>query len=241
MVLKAEGISKTFRRVRNDSNMMTAVAETNITLEPGKIYVVSGPSGSGKSTLLNMLSGLLAPTTGKVLLDNRDLYALDDSELSAIRNQTMGFLPQGQTAIHSLTVLENVLVPYTLHGRHARKEKDFDTAVSRAKALLSEIGIADLADVMPSELSGGEIRRMAIARALIHQPAFLFADEPTGDLDKQNTKVVLSLFRQLAQDGISVFLVSHDADAFPYADVIYEMEKGIINDRGTVERNQKQG
>jgi putative ABC transport system ATP-binding protein len=241
MVLKAEGISKTFRRVRNDSNMMTAVAETNITLEPGKIYVVSGPSGSGKSTLLNMLSGLLAPTTGKVLLDDRDLYALDDSELSAIRNQTMGFLPQGQTAIHSLTVLENVLVPYTLHGRHARKEKDFVTAVSRAKALLSDIGIADLADVMPSELSGGEIRRMAIARALIHQPAFLFADEPTGDLDKQNTKVVLSLFRQLAQDGISVFLVSHDADAFPYADVIYEMEKGIINDRGTVERNQKQG
>jgi putative ABC transport system ATP-binding protein len=241
MVLKAEGISKTFRRVRNDSNMMTAVAETNITLEPGKIYVVSGPSGSGKSTLLNMLSGLLAPTTGKVLLDDRDLYALDDSELSAIRNQTMGFLPQGQTAIHSLTVLENVLVPYTLHGRHARKEKDFDTAVSRAKALLSDIGIADLADVMPSELSGGEIRRMAIARALIHQPAFLFADEPTGDLDKQNTKVVLSLFRQLAQDGISVFLVSHDADAFPYADVIYEMEKGIINDRGTVERHQKQG
>jgi putative ABC transport system ATP-binding protein len=237
MVLKAEGISKTFRRVRNDSNMMTAVAETNITLEPGKIYVVSGPSGSGKSTLLNMLSGLLAPTTGKVLLDDRDLYALDDSELSAIRNQTMGFLPQGQTAIHSLTVLENVLVPYTLHGRHARKEKDFDTAVSRAKALLSDIGIADLADVMPSELSGGEIRRMAIARALIHQPAFLFADEPTGDLDKQNTKVVLSLFRQLAHDGISVFLVSHDADAFPYADVIYEMEKGIINDRGTMERD----
>jgi putative ABC transport system ATP-binding protein len=237
MVLKAEGISKTFRRVRNDSNMMTAVAETNITLEPGKIYVVSGPSGSGKSTLLNMLSGLLAPTTGKVLLDDRDLYALDDSELSAIRNQTMGFLPQGQTAIHSLTVLENVLVPYTLHGRHARKEKDFVTAVSRAKALLSDIGIADLADVMPSELSGGEIRRMAIARALIHQPAFLFADEPTGDLDKQNTKVVLSLFRQLAHDGISVFLVSHDADAFPYADVIYEMEKGIINDRGTMERD----
>jgi putative ABC transport system ATP-binding protein len=237
MVLKAEGISKTFRRVRNDSNILTAVEETNLTLEPGKIYVVFGASGSGKSTLLNMLSGLLAPTTGKVLLDGRDLYALDDSQLSAVRNQTMGFLPQGQTAIYSLTVLENVLVPYTLHGRHAHKEINFDTAVSRAKTLLANVGIADLADVMPSELSGGEIRRMAIARALIHQPAFLFADEPTGDLDRQNTEIVLSLFRQLAQDGISVFLVSHDADAFPYADVIYEMEKGIINDRGTMERN----
>jgi putative ABC transport system ATP-binding protein len=241
MVLKAEGISKTFRRVRNDSNILTAVEETNITLEPGKIYVVSGPSGSGKSTLLNMLSGLLAPTTGKVFLNDKDLYAMDDSELSAIRNQTMGFLPQGQSAIHSLTVLENVLVPYTLHGRRTRKETDFDVAVSRAKTLLDDMGISDLADVMPSELSGGEIRRMAIARALIHQPAFLFADEPTGDLDRQNTKAVLSLFRQLANDGLSVFLVSHDADAFPYADLIYEMEKGIINDRGAVERNQKQG
>jgi putative ABC transport system ATP-binding protein len=237
MVLRAEKISKTFCRIRNDSNILTAVEETNITLEPGKFYVVCGSSGSGKSTLLNMLSGLLAPTAGKVFLDDSDLYALDDSSLSAIRNQTMGFLPQGQTAIHSLTVLENVLVPYTLHGRNARKEVDFDTAVSRAKTLLADVGIADLADVMPSELSGGEIRRMAIARALIHRPAFLFADEPTGDLDKQNTKVVLSLFRQLVNDGISIFMVTHDADAFPYADVVYEMEKGVIHDRRTVECN----
>jgi putative ABC transport system ATP-binding protein len=213
------------------------VEKTSITLEPGKIYAVFGPSGSGKSTLLNMLSGLLAPTTGKVFLDDRDLYSLEDKELSSIRNERMGFLPQGQTAIHSLTVLENVLVPYTLHGQAPRRRNELDAALSRAGALLGELEIGGLADVMPSELSGGEVRRMAIARALIRQPDFLFADEPTGDLDHQNTTIVLSLFRRLADHGLSIFLVSHDAEVFPYADVVYEMEKGVIHDRRTVERN----
>jgi putative ABC transport system ATP-binding protein len=149
----------------------------------------------------------------------------------------MGFLPQGQTAIHSLTVLENILVPYTLHGQAPRRRHELDAAFSRGKALLGELEIGDLADVMPSELSGGEVRRMAIARALIRQPDFLFADEPTGDLDSRNTAIVLSLFRQLADNGLSIFLVSHDAEVFPYADVVYEMEKGVIHDRRTVERN----
>jgi putative ABC transport system ATP-binding protein len=237
MRLRAEEISKQFRRLRGDSNILTAVEKTSITLEPGKIYAVFGPSGSGKSTLLNMLSGLLAPTTGKVFLDDRDLYSLEDKDLSSIRNQRMGFLPQGQTAIHSLTVLENILVPYTLHGQAPRRRNELDAALSRAGALLGELEIGGLADVMPSELSGGEVRRMAIARALIRQPDFLFADEPTGDLDHQNTTIVLSLFRRLADHGLSIFLVSHDAEVFPYADVVYEMEKGVIHDRRTVERN----
>jgi putative ABC transport system ATP-binding protein len=237
MRVRAEEISKQFRRLRGDSNILTAVEKTSITLEPGKIYGVFGPSGSGKSTLLSMLSGLLAPTTGKVFLDDRDLYSLEDKELSSIRNERMGFLPQGQTAIHSLTVLENILVPYTLHGRAPRRRNELDAALSRAGALLGELEIGGLADVMPSELSGGEVRRMAIARALIRQPDFLFADEPTGDLDHQNTTIVLSLFRRLADHGLSIFLVSHDAEVFPYADVVYEMEKGVIHDRRTVERN----
>jgi putative ABC transport system ATP-binding protein len=237
MKLRAEKISKQFCRLRGDSNILTAVDQTDLTLEPGKIYAVSGPSGSGKSTLLNMLSGLLVPTTGKVFLDDRDLYALEDRELSAVRNQRMGFLPQGHTAIHALTVLENILVPYTLHRRAPRRSHELDAALARGRALLEELGIGELADVMPSELSGGEVRRMAIARALIRSPDFLFADEPTGDLDRRNTATVLSLFRQLAEGGLSIFLVSHDAEVFPYADVVYEMEKGVIHDRTAVERH----
>jgi putative ABC transport system ATP-binding protein len=236
MILSANAISKNFNRIRQNSNMFTAVSETTISLEPGNFYVVSGHSGSGKSTLLNMLSGLLAPTSGKVLLDDKDIYSLTDDELSKLRNQHMGFLPQGQTAIYSLNVLENVLVPYTLHGSKAKYEKDYESASERALSLLEQTGIAQLADVMPSELSGGEIRRMAIARALIRKPAFIFADEPTGDLDRKNTQIILKLFRQLADQGTSVFLVSHDTEAFDYGDILYEMNNGILMEEITHDR-----
>jgi putative ABC transport system ATP-binding protein len=228
MILSAQAISKKFKRIRQDSNIFTAVSETTLSLEPGKFYVVSGHSGSGKSTLLNMLSGLLTPDSGNVLLDGKDIYHLKDDELSGLRNQNMGFLPQGQTAIYSLNVLENVLVPYTLHGSKARQEEGYETAEEFAMFLLEQTKIADLADIMPSELSGGEIRRMAVARALIRKPAFLFADEPTGDLDRENTQIILQLFRRLADQGMSIFLVSHDTDAFAYGDVLYEMNHGIL-------------
>jgi putative ABC transport system ATP-binding protein len=224
MILEAINITKKFNRLRQDSNVFTAVSETNLSLEPGSFYVVSGASGSGKSTLLNMLSGLLAPDGGKVLLDGKELYSLDDKELSLLRIDHMGFLPQGQTALYSLNVLENVLIPCTLNGEKALDEK-------YALSLLDRLGISELADVMPSELSGGEIRRMAIARALIRRPAFLFADEPTGDLDRENTRLILELFRSLADHGTCIFLVSHDTEAFSYGDIIYSMEKGVLNRR----------
>ncbi len=232
MILTANAISKEFNRIRKNSNIFTAVSETTLSLEGGKLYVVSGHSGSGKSTLLNMLSGLLAPSTGKVLLDGKDIYALNDKELSALRNKNIGFLPQGQTAIYSLNVLENVLVPYALHGSKAKYEKDYETAEEYALSLLEQVGIADLATEMPSELSGGEIRRMAIARALIRKPAFLFADEPTGDLDQKNTQIILKMFRSLADNGTSIFLVSHDREADSYGDILYEMNNGILTKGG---------
>jgi putative ABC transport system ATP-binding protein len=221
MILEAINITKKFNRLRQDSNVFTAVSETTLSLDPGTFYVVSGASGSGKSTLLNMLSGLLAPDGGKVQLDGKDLYRLDDKELSLLRSRHMGFLPQGQTALYSLNVLENVLVPYTLHGEKITEEEF-------AFSLLEELGIADLAGVMPSELSGGEIRRMAIARALIRRPDFLFADEPTGDLDRDNTQLILKLFRSLADQGTCIFLVSHDTEAFAYGDILYSMDKGEL-------------
>jgi putative ABC transport system ATP-binding protein len=232
MILTANAISKKFNRMRKDSNVFTAVSEITLSLEPGKLYVVSGHSGSGKSTLLNMLSGLLAPSSGNVLLDGKDIYALNDRELSILRNQNMGFLPQGQTAIYSLNVLENVLVPYTLHGSKAKYEKGYETAREYALSLLEQVGIADLATAMPSELSGGEIRRMAIARALIRKPEFLFADEPTGDLDQKNTQIILKMFRLLADTGSTIFLVSHDREANSYGDILYEMHDGILSKGG---------
>ena len=221
MKLCAEGIEKQFFRQRGESNYFSAVARTDFDLPEGQLTEVTGRSGSGKSTLLNMLSGLLAPTRGKVLLDGQDLYALPDRALSRLRSRKIGVIPQGQSALSSLTVLENVLLPASLYEKSA-------PPVDRAMALLRQMGIEALRDARPAELSGGELRRMAIARALINRPGILFCDEPTGDLDDENTRTVLTLLRQTAEEGVSVLLVTHEAEAAHYAHAIYKMDAGAL-------------
>ena len=144
---------------------------------------ITGRSGSGKSTLLNMLAGMLTPTSGKVFLDDTDLYALDEKSLARLRNEKIGLIPQGHTALLSLTVLENVLLPAILYNRQ-------NPPVDRAKALLVDVGLEALMTAKPNELSGGELRRMAIARAMLMRPSILLADEPTAGLDNENTLAV---------------------------------------------------
>lgn len=227
MILEAQSVTKEFIRKRKDSNILEAVKETSLTIEEGSFTVLAGYSGSGKSTLLNMLAGLLVPTSGKVLLDGQDIYALEDKELSLLRNKHYGIIPQGQSALAALTVRENILMPVTLYGRKV-SEEERKSAKEYAKELMERTGIADLGKEMPSELSGGEIRRMAICRALINRPEIVFADEPTGDLDRENTEIVLGLLKEISEEGAAVFLVSHDRDVFPYADSVYMMEKGVM-------------
>ncbi len=220
-MLRAEGISKNYYRKRDGSNVFTAVQPTDFELPEGQVTEITGRSGSGKSTLLNLLAGLLAPSTGKVWLDDADLYALPDGALSRLRNRRVGVIPQGQSGLHSLTVLENVLLPARLYGRGPVPE-------ARARQLLERMGIADLADVRPGDLSGGEMRRMAIARALILEPSVVLADEPTGDLDDGNTAAVLELLRDTARQGAAVLLVTHEAGAARYADAVYRMDSGRL-------------
>ncbi len=223
MRLKAEGISRQFIRRRGESNVFTALAQTDFSPEPGKITVISGHSGSGKSTLLNILAGLLRPTTGRVLLDDADLYSLGDEEISRLRNEHIGLVPQVKSALSALTVLENVLLPRALC-----RKKDVPGAEEKAAALLERFGIAELAGVMPSELSGGELRRAAIARALLMEPEILLADEPTGDLDDVNTRIVLEAFREEADRGAAVLLVTHDRDAADFGDIRFRMSGGKL-------------
>lgn len=220
-MLRAEGISKNYYRKRDGSNVFTAVQPIDFELPEGQVTEITGRSGSGKSTLLNLLAGLLAPSTGKVWLDDADLYALPDGALSRLRNRRIGVIPQGQSGLHSLTVLENVLLPARLYGRGPVPE-------ARARQLLERMGIADLADVRPGDLSGGEMRRMAIARALILEPSVVLADEPTGDLDDGNTAAVLELLRDTARQGAAVLLVTHEAGAARYADAVYRMDGGRL-------------
>lgn len=225
MLLKAESISREFIRKRGESNIFQAVKTTDFTLSENALTIMRGASGSGKSTMLNMLAGLLSPTTGSVTLDGTDLYALDDAARSKLRNTHFGIMPQGQTALHSFNVLENVLLPYTIYG-----EKITTKETGHAVTLLDRLGIADLKDVMPSELSGGELRRVCIARALVKNPEILLADEPTGDLDEENTEIILNLFKAFAKEGKSILMVTHEKDIDSYADHLYQMKNGELSD-----------
>lgn len=223
MTLKAENLSKRYMRKTGQANYFYAVRGASLELRPGEVTVLMGRSGSGKTTLLHMLSGLLTPTEGRVLLGDTDLYALDDGALSKLRNAKIAVVPQGRSAIDSLTVLENVLLPGTMYGSDNENE---------ARRWLEALDIAHLADARPAELSGGELRRMAIARALSQKPAALLADEPTGDLDDANTERVLSVLKDAARNGnAAVLIVSHDNEAERYADGLYRMDGGVVSDK----------
>lgn len=222
MEITAEKITRQYFRKSRGSNVFQALKETDLTLEPGRLVEITGRSGSGKSTMLNILAGLLAPTSGKVLYDGTDIYAMEDAERSRFRNQNIGIIPQGQTGLHSLTVLENVLLPCTMYGDEIPKEK--------AVALLERVGIAELRDTYPNELSGGEMRRLSIARAMLRNPRIILADEPTGDLDDENTHAVLKLLREAADNGAAVLLVTHETEAAAYADKVYVMDGGVLRE-----------
>ncbi len=220
MELRAENISKRYFRKTGGANHFFAVKPLSITLEPGTVTVLCGRSGSGKTTLLHMLSGLLTPTEGRVLLGETDLYAGSDRALSRIRNEHIGVVPQARSVVDTLTVLENILLPGELYEKADRTES--------AMQWMEKLNIRHLSDARASELSGGELRRTAIARTLCLDPDVILADEPTGDLDDSNTRIVYNLFRQAAEQGKAVLLVSHEEEARNYADRIYRMEQGSL-------------
>ena len=221
MIIEATGLTKEFARARGGKRLFTAVHPLDISLEERQLTVVSGHSGSGKSTLANMLAGILTPTAGYVRLDGADLYSLRDEELSRLRNERIGLVPQGHTALRALTVLDNVLLPSILYSKD-------EAPAERARELLAAVGLDDLADAAPTELSGGELRRMAIARALLMGPAIVIADEPTAGLDSANATAVLTLLRDAADRAAAVLVVSHEAEAQRFADRSYVMEDGHL-------------
>lgn len=223
MIIEATGLTKEFARARGGQRLFTAVHPLDIGLEERSLTAISGHSGSGKSTLLNMLAGILTPTAGIVRIDGTDLYSLGDEERSRLRNERIGLVPQGHTALRALTVLDNVLLPAVLYNRD-------EAPAERARELLGRVGLGDLAEATPTELSGGELRRMAIARALLMDPAIVLADEPTAGLDHANATAVLTLLRDAADRGAAVLVVSHEAEARSFADRRYAMEDGHLSE-----------
>ena len=221
MELRAEKISQDFLRYSAKDGYFIAVQETDLRLAAGTLTVVTGRSGSGKSTLLHILGGLMKPVTGRVLVDDVDLYAMGEDARTRLRSRCIGIVPQRLMSLAALTVRENILLPALLAG----KAEKF---APRADELMERLGIRKLASVAPSELSGGELRRVTIARALVMQPGILLADEPTGDLDEENTQSVLRLLRETADAGTAVLLVTHEREAAGYADAAYTMTAGKL-------------
>ncbi len=222
MELRAENISMRYFRKRGEANFFEAVCPVSLTLKSGEMTVLKGKSGSGKTTLTHILAGLLNPSDGKVFLDETNLYALNDADLSRLRNEKIGVIPQGRSAVDTLTVYENILMPGMLYGKG-------EDRTAKAEEWMEKLGIAELRDAMPAELSGGELRRLAIARVLAGDPDVILAAEPTGDLDDENTQIVLEAFHSFAHEkNRLVFIVTHESDVLPYADRIMTMENGRL-------------
>lgn len=232
MLLELCEVTKKFSRRGRE---FKAVDSVSLEIDANQFVVISGKSGNGKTTLLNLMMGLLRPSSGTVRVAGEDLSGLSDRELSQLRRFRLGMITQQQTLVSSLNVLDNVVLPATLpaQGRssvQSSPEAVESLPVNRALDLLEKLDITDLAHAWPAELSGGEMRRVAIARTLMTQPEILLADEPTGDLDDDSTAAVLGLFRELAQGGSTVVMVTHDAAAYEYCNRRFDMLNGRLEE-----------
>jgi len=211
-VLSVRNLCKTFSGPRSK----TVLAGVSLDLAQGEYIAVMGESGIGKSTLLNLIAGLDRPDAGSVRLDGTDLTALDDDALTVLRRQRMGFVFQAFHVLPYLSVAQNVALPLALNG-----VPDAQMQI-RVERMLAEVGLAEHATSMPRELSGGEMQRAAIARALVHRPALVLADEPTGNLDPESAAQVLALLRQcVKEEGTAGILITHSRAAAATADRIY--------------------
>lgn len=181
-----------------------------------------GPSGSGKSTLMNILGCLDTPTSGKYILNGKDVSKIPDDDLAEVRNKEIGFVFQQFNLLPRLTAAENVALPLIYAGI-SKKER-----IERAKEALSKVGLADRSHHKSNELSGGQIQRVAIARALVNNPSILLADEPTGNLDSKTSVEVMEIFGKIQQAGNTVVLVTHEEDIAAYAKRIVRLKDGII-------------
>ena len=213
-----DGLTRTYRSRAGEVHALRGVTHC---FEPGTFTAVMGPSGSGKSTLLQLAGGLDRPTSGRVVLAGTEITGLDETTLTRLRSRAMGFVFQSYNLLDALTVFDNVALPVRLAGRRVRR--------SAVLGALEQVGLASLARRRPPELSGGQQQRVAIARALHARPAVIFADEPTGALDRTNGRQVLGLLRALVDThGLTTVMVTHDPVAAAYADSVLFLADGRV-------------
>jgi putative ABC transport system ATP-binding protein len=212
------------RRFGSGHTEVTALHPTSLTVEAGELLAVMGPSGSGKTTLLSLVGGLDKPSEGRVIVAGQDVGALKPKQLAILRRRTVGYVFQDLNLLQGLTARENVSIPLELDGR------SISEARTAADATLESVGLANLADRFPDDLSGGEQQRVAIARALVGGRQILLADEPTGALDSMTGESVMRLLRKHCDDGGTAILVTHDAAHAAWADRVVFLRDGRMVD-----------
>ena len=210
-LIETIGLNKQFQRQGLNRQLLSAVVDVNLNVAAGEFLSITGPSGSGKTTLLTLLAGLATPTSGEVRFRGQNIYGLNDAELSLLRSREISFIPQGMGLLGNLNVRDNVRAPLLFAGDKANE------APNRADELLEAIGLSHLAEEKPRNLSGGETRRAAIARALFNRPSLILADEPTNDLDPENTILVMELLKNINASGTAIILVTHSEQAAAFA------------------------
>ena len=221
-MIELRGVSKT---VMSGGRPLTILHPLDLTVRSGQFLAVLGPSGSGKSTLLGLVAGLDAPTTGEILIDGVDITSLGEDALAKLRGEKIGFVFQFFHLVPSLTAFENILIPMEIAGRR--------DAGARARQLLDEVGLADRGHHYPSQLSGGEQQRIAIARALANDPPIIMADEPTGNLDSTTGQLIMQLLLDVRRRRqTTLMLVTHDAELAALADSRLVLRDGRPVDEG---------
>lgn len=224
IVLKTEALTKIYGKGQNS---VTALENVDLSVEQGEFLAIVGTSGSGKSTLLHMLGGLDRPTSGKVYVENKDIFSLKDEPLTIFRRRKIGFVFQAFNLVPTLNVYENIVFPIQLDGNTV--DETFTNEV------ISSLGLAEMLNRLPNQLSGGQQQRVAIARALATKPAIVLADEPTGNLDSKTSQDVLSLLKVTGQKySQTIVMITHNEAIAQMADRIIRIEDGHIIRGGNV-------
>jgi len=215
----AEDLTKLYG---NGDAAVTAVAGISFSINEGDFIGVMGESGAGKSTLLGMMGAMNAPTSGRLIVDDIDVYSLGQEQRADFRREFLGFIFQSFHLVSYLTVIENVMLPLAIVKAGKKKKR------MMAEAALQQVGLSDKAYRLPSQISGGEKERVAIARSIVNEPPVLLADEPTGNLDTKTTREIMELLSQLNTEGMTIIMVTHSPDCADYAQRIIKVSDGKL-------------
>lgn len=219
IVLELQNASKTFNL---GDVQVEALKKSSLKIHKGEFVAIMGPSGSGKSTLMNLAGCLDTPTSGKVIIDGKDISKLSEKELAKIRNQKIGFVFQTFNLLPRVNALANVELPLFYTGMKRKQREE------RASQLLAQMGLGDRLRHLPNQLSGGEQQRVAISRALATNPSLIFADEPTGNLDSKTGKEIIEILKKLNKEGNTIVMITHDHDIAKNAHRIIKIKDGLI-------------